>query len=145
LYESTITRQQSLTHNHIKENVETHAKKILKDDVSDVSSIVAALQKQRDQFDLMEKTKLHKKENLKKKIPEISKTLEAVEFLKKKKEDDEDVNTHFQIAENIYVNAKVNKTDNVALWLGVSTLTLHLLNTNLYLHHIGKCNGRISI
>ena len=97
-------------------------KKILKDDdLTDVSTIVKSLQNQRDQYDLLERTKLHKKDNLKKKVPEITKTLEAVEYLKQKREEDEQVNTHFQIADNIYVNAKLKKTDNVALWLGVRT------------------------
>ena len=104
--------------------METYAKQQLgKDnDLTDVSTIVKKLQQQRDQYDMMERRALHRKENLKKKVPEITKTLDAVEFLKRKNEEDEQVNTHFLISENVYVNAAVKKTDAVALWLGVCTL-----------------------
>jgi prefoldin subunit 5 len=107
-------------------------------DLTDVSSIVKKLQQQRDQYDLMERRVLYRKENLKKKIPEITKTLSAVELLKRKREEDEPVKTHFLVSENVYMGATVKKTDTVALWLGADVMVeysfdeaIELLNKNL--------------
>jgi prefoldin alpha subunit len=70
----------------------------------------------------MEARLLGNKSNLKQKIPEIEKTLKAVQLLKEKHEADEVVNTHYQLSDNVYVQAKVQNTDKVALWLGANVM-----------------------
>lgn len=56
---------------------------------------------------------------LKAQIPDIRGTLETVRHLRENNA--ETLNTHFMLADNLYVKAKVPPTDKVALWLGVST------------------------
>jgi prefoldin alpha subunit len=70
----------------------------------------------------MEVRLLNNKQNLKSKIPEIEKTLKAVLLLKEKHEADETVNTHYQLSDNVYVQAKLHKSDKVALWLGANVM-----------------------
>mmetsp|Transcript_24661 Transcript_24661/g.57011 ORF Transcript_24661/g.57011 Transcript_24661/m.57011 type:complete len:180 (-) Transcript_24661:36-575(-) len=62
------------------------------------------------------------KNNLKGKIPEIKKTLEAVQFLRQKASTDEVVTTHFELAANVLATANVSKVEHVCLWLGANVM-----------------------
>lgn len=62
--------------------------------------------------------------NIKQKIPEVEKTLEVVNFLKKKQEegDAEPIQTHYSLADTIYGKAEVECTGEVCLWLGANVM-----------------------
>ncbi len=64
-----------------------------------------------------------RRDNLREKIPEIKRTVQAIEFLQEKEE--EAITTHFPLADNIYVEAEVQKTGTCGLWLGVCNSTLN--------------------
>lgn len=62
------------------------------------------------------------KANLKGKMPEIKKTLEAMKFLRIKSESGDEYTTHFELSANILAKAKLNKVDTVCLWLGANVM-----------------------
>ena len=62
--------------------------------------------------------------NLKVKLPDINKTIEAVAMLKKRSlGDDKAVETHFLVSDNIWCKANIpNDTGRVGLWLGANVM-----------------------
>lgn len=76
----------------------------------------------------MENRLAQSKANLKNKIPDISKTLDTVKYLESKKE--EEVHSYFELADNVFAQAKINKPSSVSLWLGVRNSTLIKINVN---------------
>ena len=73
-----------------------------------------------------------KKKSLDIKIPDIKKTLNVVKYMKEKRDnedndDNEDnIETLFELHDTLYSKAKIEQTDQVYLWLGVS---MEYLNT----------------
>jgi len=59
--------------------------------------------------------------SLKNKIPEIKRTLEAVQHLKTKKDSKEKLQTHFELSDNLYANATIEPST-VYLWLGANVM-----------------------
>ena len=56
------------------------------------------------------------------KLPEIEKTLQAVEYLAKKEQED-DMEVDYLITDTIWSKAKISKETNyVGLWLGANTM-----------------------
>ncbi|KAI1020833.1 hypothetical protein LB504_011958 [Fusarium proliferatum] len=58
---------------------------------------------------------------LKEKIPDIQKTLDSVKFLKLRKDDDEAIDTTFELNDTLYSKAKIPATEEVYIWLGVTS------------------------
>lgn len=73
-------------------------------------------------YKYMEVNTLQRKKSLESKIPEIRKTLEAVEFLKTRQETGETVDAQFELNDTLYVNAKIEAQENVYLWLGANVM-----------------------
>eukprot|EP01061_Rhynchopus_euleeides_P043097 TRINITY_DN75208_c0_g1_i1.p2 TRINITY_DN75208_c0_g1~~TRINITY_DN75208_c0_g1_i1.p2 ORF type:complete len:221 (+),score=115.46 TRINITY_DN75208_c0_g1_i1:46-663(+) len=78
------------------------------------------------------------KDSLKEKIPEITRTIEMVKQLKRKVDDEEPVEAHFEISDVVYAEAEIEKNDRVALWLGANVMVeysfdeaIELLTSNL--------------
>ncbi|CDJ51379.1 prefoldin subunit 3, putative [Eimeria brunetti] len=75
----------------------------------------------------MEHSLLGQKDTLRAKTVAIKETMSALEMLKKhrdiaKEGGDGDIQTHFQLAETIHVQATVPPTDTVCLWLAADIL-----------------------
>ena len=72
----------------------------------------------------MEQQMLRSRANLKVKLPDINKTIEAVAMLKKRSMGDvKDVETHFLVSDNIWAKATIpNETGKVGLWLGANVM-----------------------
>lgn len=103
-----------------------------------LDELLAALNELHGKYKFMEKSLTAEKAALKQKIPEIRRTLEMVEALKKKQGDGAAVTTHFGLADNVYAKATVEGVDTVCLWLGANVMVeysfdeaLELLNKNL--------------
>jgi prefoldin subunit 5 len=78
-------------------------------------------------YKFMEAQLVRGRDSLKVKLPDIKKTLEAVNLLQEKnKEDDEEKRTlqsNFLISDNIWAKAKIpNDTGKVGLWLGANVM-----------------------
>jgi len=63
---------------------------------------------------------------LKDKLPDIQKTLDTVGFLQTRRDEPEPIETTFELNETLYAKAEVPATDEVYLWLGVGSPSLHL-------------------
>ncbi|CAG7556640.1 unnamed protein product [Fusarium equiseti] len=59
---------------------------------------------------------------LKDKIPDIQKTLDSVKFLKLRKDDDEAIETTFELNDTLYSKAKIPATEEVYIWLGANVM-----------------------
>jgi prefoldin subunit 5 len=88
-------------------------------------------------YKYMENRLTQSRANLKTKIPDISKTLDTVKYLESKKE--EEVLSYFELADNVFAQAKISKPSSVSLWLGVCILHI------CYFKCLGQCYGRIFI
>ena len=67
---------------------------------------------------------LRSRANLKVKLPDINKTIEAVAMLKKRSMGDvKSLETHFLVSDNIWAKANTpNETGKVGLWLGANVM-----------------------
>ena len=67
---------------------------------------------------------LRSRANLKVKLPDINKTIEAVAMLKKRSQGEiKEIETHFLVSDNIWAKAKIpNESGNVGLWLGANVM-----------------------
>lgn len=59
---------------------------------------------------------------LREKIPDISKTLETVRFLKSRDAGAEELESFFELNDTLFAKAKVPRTDEVYLWLGANVM-----------------------
>lgn len=74
----------------------------------------------RSKYKLMEASFAQNKSVVKAKIPEIDRSLRAVQFLLSKREEGaEDVTSHYSLAESVFAGASIDVTGTVCLWLGV--------------------------
>eukprot|EP01103_Thecamoeba_quadrilineata_P011295 TRINITY_DN2667_c0_g1_i2.p1 TRINITY_DN2667_c0_g1~~TRINITY_DN2667_c0_g1_i2.p1 ORF type:complete len:136 (+),score=25.68 TRINITY_DN2667_c0_g1_i2:259-666(+) len=78
------------------------------------------------------------KQILEGKIPEIEKTLATVKHIQSKKDSEEGISTHFELADHLYANATIKHPKSVCLWLGANVMVefsfeeaLDLLTKNL--------------
>jgi prefoldin subunit 5 len=62
------------------------------------------------------------------KIPEITKTLDAIVYLKKKSEEDETMRTQFALTDLVFCDAEVPPQKTVHLWLGANTMVEYPLD-----------------
>eukprot|EP00742_Colponemidia_sp_Colp-10_P000845 GILJ01000915.1.p1 GENE.GILJ01000915.1~~GILJ01000915.1.p1 ORF type:complete len:190 (+),score=32.31 GILJ01000915.1:46-615(+) len=85
-------------------------------------SFLKRLQELYQKYKFMETTLLQKKLGLKSKLPDIRKTLDMVVHLEKQKDSEEEATTHFLMADNIWAEAKLPKTEVVYLWLGANVM-----------------------
>mmetsp|Transcript_36838 Transcript_36838/g.95409 ORF Transcript_36838/g.95409 Transcript_36838/m.95409 type:complete len:132 (-) Transcript_36838:327-722(-) len=56
------------------------------------------------------------------KLPQIKSALEAVKFLKSKKDAGEEVKANFELADAILAKARVKNAEKVCLWLGANVM-----------------------
>ncbi|CAH7686706.1 Prefoldin subunit-domain-containing protein [Phakopsora pachyrhizi] len=94
----------------------------------DIEPVLKAWQELIAKYQFMEKSTLQKKSGLEEKIPELKRSLEAVEILKAKKEENESLETHYELADTVYTRAIIEPVDEVYLWLGASTMIAYSLS-----------------
>ena len=75
-------------------------------------------------YKFMESQMLRQRANLKVKLPDITKTIEAVAMLKKRSLGDvKELETHFLVSDNIWAKATIpNESGKVGLWLGANVM-----------------------
>ncbi|KAJ3344526.1 hypothetical protein HDU83_005117 [Entophlyctis luteolus] len=72
-------------------------------------------------YKTMESHLAQRRRGLESKIPEIKKTLDMVLYIISRSDTDEPIATEFEINDTLWVNAKIESTKTVCLWLGVIT------------------------
>ncbi|TKX24669.1 polyketide synthase-like protein [Elsinoe australis] len=88
----------------------------------DVESTLKSFSEMISKYQFMESNTQRRMAGLKDKIPEIKKTLEMVRFLKSREEDDDPLETHFELNDTLYAKALVPTTKEVYLWLGANVM-----------------------
>ncbi|KAJ3376680.1 hypothetical protein HDU92_009141 [Lobulomyces angularis] len=75
-------------------------------------------------FKFMEAHLNQKKVSLESKIPELADTNQVVQHLMKQKEESEDkpIDVQYELNDTLWVNAKIDSTDIVYLWLGANVM-----------------------
>ncbi|KAF5984097.1 prefoldin subunit 3 [Fusarium coicis] len=86
----------------------------------DVEPTLRSFQEMISKYQFMEMNLQKRMGGLKEKIPDIQKTLDSVKFLKLRKDDDEAIDTTFELNDTLYSKAKIPATEEVYIWLGVT-------------------------
>eukprot|EP00818_Percolomonas_sp_WS_P005781 CAMPEP_0117446410 /NCGR_PEP_ID=MMETSP0759-20121206/6326_1 /TAXON_ID=63605 /ORGANISM="Percolomonas cosmopolitus, Strain WS" /LENGTH=218 /DNA_ID=CAMNT_0005238675 /DNA_START=24 /DNA_END=680 /DNA_ORIENTATION=+ len=88
-----------------------------------LEELMEQLQQQHSKYHMMEQSLLQQKFNLKHKLPEIERTIDAVTYLKEQfEEDNKEMSTYFKLADNLYMNANVQNENKVTLILGANVM-----------------------
>lgn len=87
-----------------------------------VEALLESLQTMHSKYKLMERHLVLNKNEVTSKIPEIEKSLNAIEVLMKKQETGDVLETHFGLADNVYAEAIVKPIGTVCLWLGANVM-----------------------
>ncbi|GAA5881703.1 hypothetical protein JCM16303_005554 [Sporobolomyces ruberrimus] len=99
----------------------------------DAEVALKSLEESLSKYRFMEQSSLQRKKNLEEKIPELSTTIEMVETLLRKKQEQEEkefeggddrfeFETTFELSDTLYAKGVVEKVDEVYIWLGASTM-----------------------
>jgi len=62
------------------------------------------------------------KRRLKTQVLDLDKSLKMIQELKRRKEDNEDMSTHFRLADHVFMKARIKPVDKVGLWLGANVM-----------------------
>ena len=88
-----------------------------------IESMLGALNELYSKYKYMETSFEKSKGVYKAKIPEIEQTLEIIGLMIKKKEDEEEMVTHYPLCDTLYAEAKVDTSESkICLWVGASTM-----------------------
>ncbi|KAL2694496.1 peptide chain release factor 1 [[Neocosmospora] mangrovei] len=91
----------------------------------DVEPTLRSFQEMISKYQFMEMNLQKRMGGLKEKIPDIQKTLDSVKFLKLRKagkEDDEPIETTFELNDTLYSKANIPATEEVYIWLGANVM-----------------------
>ncbi|KAK5159271.1 peptide chain release factor 1 [Recurvomyces mirabilis] len=88
----------------------------------DVESCLRSFQEMISKYQFMESNTQKRALGLNDKLPDISKTLDTVRFLKSRKEDGEPLESFFELNDTLYAKAEVPRTEEVYLWLGANIM-----------------------
>jgi len=98
------------------------------ENVDSAENVLKRLEEQHQKYKYMEYNLGTKKARLKGQIPDIRTSLDIVKHMQSKKDNPEDLKTRFQMADNLYVKARIPPTDKVCLWLGANVMLEYTLN-----------------
>lgn len=92
--------------------------------LADVDRVLQQFQEAVSKYKFMQESLQKTAANLGEKIPDITKTLQSVQFLGSRSEEDEPFLTNFELNDTLYAKASVPHTESVYIWLGVSLLQM---------------------
>lgn len=106
-----------LCHLQLQENVEDFLQG------HSIESMLGALNELYSKYKYMETSFEKSKGVYKSKIPEVEQTLEIINMMIKKRDDGEDMVTHYPLCDTLYSEAKVDTSESkICLWVGASTM-----------------------
>ena len=76
----------------------------------------------------MEASTAQRRKGLEQKIPDISKTLDMVEMLKRRRDEPEPIETLYELNDTLYARAKLDPVERVHLWLGANVMLSYELD-----------------
>lgn len=87
-----------------------------------VEVTIGAFTEMLQKYKLMEQSLQRQKVTLKTKMPEITNTLDLVQMLKQKQEDNDEMVASYPLSEIVHARASVNCNGTVCLWLGANVM-----------------------
>ncbi|BES93368.1 prefoldin subunit [Nesidiocoris tenuis] len=104
----------------------------------DAEGVLKKLEEQHNKYKFMEFNLMSKRRRLKTQIPDLEKSVDMIETLKKHQNSSEDLKTNYLLADQVYMTALIPPTDKVCLWLGANVMleydleeAMKLLNKNI--------------
>ncbi|KOS15866.1 prefoldin subunit 3 [Malassezia pachydermatis] len=88
----------------------------------DVMPTLQQFQDAISKYKFMEMSTAQRRKGLEQKIPDISKTLQMVEFLKTRKEHPDPTEVTFELNDTLFARAELDPVDRVHLWLGANVM-----------------------
>ncbi|KAH7325007.1 prefoldin subunit 3 [Stachybotrys elegans] len=89
---------------------------------SDVEPTLRSFQEMISKYQFMEVNLQRRMTGLKEKIPDIQKTLDTVRFLKLRKDEEDPIETTFELNDTLYSKANIPPTEEVYIWLGANVM-----------------------
>lgn len=87
-----------------------------------VEIVLKRLDEEHNKYKFMEYSLIAKRRRLKEQIPDLERSLQMINLMKKHKENDHEFNTQFLLSNHLYMKASVPPTDKVCLWLGANVM-----------------------
>lgn len=88
-----------------------------------IEPLVGALQQMYSKYKFMETSLQKNRETFKRKIPDTQKDLDMVQHLIIKRDENETLNTQFNLADNVYAKAAIDcSVGKVCIWLGAQVM-----------------------
>jgi prefoldin subunit 5 len=76
----------------------------------------------RTRLKMLEANNVDTKKRLQSQTEELTKTLEMLSEIKRRKIQNEEMSTHFRFADHVFLKAKVPPADKIGLWLGANVM-----------------------
>ncbi|KAK3400533.1 Prefoldin subunit-domain-containing protein [Sordaria brevicollis] len=89
---------------------------------ADVEPTLRRFQELIAKYQFMEQNLQRRVVGLKDKMPDIQKTLDTVRFLQMRKDEEDPIETTFELNETLHAKAKIPPTDEVYIWLGANVM-----------------------
>ena len=87
-----------------------------------IEGILEIMQQEYSKFKMMEQHLVYNLQQYKKKIPEIEKTMNAINRLKSAKDGDKELDLNYSLADSVWAKAHIAPEDKVYLWLGANVM-----------------------
>ncbi|WFD35529.1 hypothetical protein MCUN1_002385 [Malassezia cuniculi] len=95
---------------------------------ADVGPTIEKFQEALSKYRYMEMSTVQRRQGLEQKIPDISKTLDMVQLLKKRRDDPEPLETTFELCDTLFARATLEPVERVHLWLGANVMLAYELD-----------------
>ena len=114
-------------------------------DEQSANTVIQEWQERYQKYKLMEAHLNRRRDEIKKKIPDITGTRELVEHIIKKRDESEDVETNFQLSDTVYANAVIKEPTNVCLWLGANVMVEYPIDDAFQLLTENRDNAHVNL
>lgn len=96
----------------------------MREQASDVTAgvVIKRLDEQHNKYRFMEINLVGKKKRLKKQIPDIKASLDVLRLIRARKEANEEMRTDFLLSDEVHMEARIEPTDRINLWLGANVM-----------------------
>jgi prefoldin subunit 5 len=84
--------------------------------------VIRKFDEMHSKYRFMELNLMQKKRRLKKQVPDIKGSLDVLKLVKSRRDSKSEMDTHFLLSDQVYMQAKVPPTDKIYLWLGANVM-----------------------
>jgi len=103
----------------------------LEENARDAEKVIQALDEKHNKYKFMETNLMAKRKRLKEQIPDLEKSLDMIEMLRKQQckcPQEQSIETDFLLTDQVYMRAVVEPTNTVCLWLGANVMLEYSLD-----------------